>query len=181
MAYWALVVLLAILVVVEVMNRKQEKHILERILDLERENRVILLKILARLTPLPTGAIIRQLGEDGMPLVGMMIDNSIQAGGSGVFQVTPTPAGSAVPKADTITFAASDPAVTIAASPDGDPTKAVVSVPASDSNPNFQLACQFSGPDFPTPVDATPITVTIVPVAPPPPPLPTGGTIAQLS
>lgn len=108
----------------------------------------------------------------------MPTDNSIVVGTTGVFQVTPTPPGSAVPKADTITFAASDPSITVAASPDGDPTKAVVGVPSGSALTSFQLACQFSGPDFPTPVNATPITVSVTPATAP---LPTGGTISQLS
>jgi len=146
-------------------------HEQRKILDvLERIERILR----ARFT-IPTGAVIEQIGEE------MPTNNTVVAGTSGVFQVTPTPAGTSVPAADTITFAANDPAVTISASPDGDPTKAVVAVSASDTNASFQLACQFTGPDFPTPVDATPITVTIEQPTPPPPTLPTGGTIAQLS
>lgn len=107
----------------------------------------------------------------------MPTNNSIVAGTSGVFQVTPTPAGTSVPAADKIAFGASDTSIVISASPDGDPTKAVVEVPKGSGLTSFQLACQFTGPDFPTPVDATPITVAVEqPVS-----LPTGGTLAQLS
>jgi hypothetical protein len=108
-------------------------------------------------------------------------DNSLDPGVAGVFQASFLPAGSSVPAADVITFAADDPEVVLAASPDGDLTKVVVTFPATgDAATSFNLACQLTGPDFPTPVNLTPTNVKINTVAPPPN-LPTGGSIVQLS
>ena len=104
---------------------------------------------------------------------------SVNPGVPGIFQVTPTPAGTSVPAADTITFAANDPEVVIGPGNAGDPTTCSVTAPVGDTNASFILAVQFSGPDFPTPVNGTPVTVTINQATPPT--LPTGGTIAQLS
>lgn len=103
--------------------------------------------------------------------------NSIQAGLQGTFQASFTPAGSAVPSTDVITFTSSDAGAVVAPSPDGDPTKCVVNVAATDVNPSFVLTCTLTGPDFPAPVVLTPLTVAILPNLN----LPTGGTINQLS
>jgi len=107
--------------------------------------------------------------------------NSIMAGNAagGVFQANLTNAsGPAVlPAADSITFAANDPAIVITPVP-GQPLQVQVVAPASDLGTSFQLAAQLSGPDFPTPVNLTPLTVAI---NQPTSGLPTGGTISQIS
>ena len=179
LADWLLVAMIAVLLGIEVFRMTHGHHghnehgECKCHVELE-EIRAILAQILAFLQhPLPTGGTLTQIGDDGMPT-----NNSIVVGTTGVFQVTPTPPGSAVPAADVITFAASDPSITIAVSPDADPTKVMVGAPAGSTLTSFQLACQFTGADFPTPVNATPITVSVTPAAAP---LPTGGTIAQLS
>jgi len=147
------------------------EHLLKRIEH-------ILWEIKQLLTPLPTGGTIHQLGEDGMPGAG---SNSIQAGGApGVFQASFTPPGSSVPSADVITFATNDPNAVVSPGPTSDPTTCSVTVPATDTNTSLVLACQLTGPDFPTPVNLTPLTVAILPAVTPPV-LPTGGTINQLS
>ena len=131
--------------------------------------------ILQKLVPkvIPTGGTIRQIGAT-MPGAG---SNSMNVGGTGTFQVTPTPAGSKVPAADQIVFSTPDTSVTLSPSSDGDPTKVVATDAASDTNPSFTLNCQFTGPDFPTPVVCTPLTVALIPAST----LPTGGTIAQIA
>jgi hypothetical protein len=158
--------------------------------DCCKENRVLLdiierlTKIVAHLTgqggTLPSNGVITQISGGTNMLPRAAGSNSIPVGGSGVFQVTPTPAGTSVPAADQITFATNDPGAVVSAGPTSDPTTCTVTVAASDTNTSFVLACQFSGPDFPTPVNCTPLTVAIVPVTPPPN-LPTGGSIAQIA
>jgi hypothetical protein len=151
------------------------------------ENRVLLdiierlTKIIAHLTSgggtLPSGGQYTQISGGTMPGPG---SNSIQAGGApGIFLLTPSPAGSTLPAADTLTNATNDPAVVVAAVP-GQPMQVSLTVPASDTNTSFVLAGQFSGPDYPTPVNVTPLTIAIIP-ATTPPVIPTGGTYSQLS
>jgi hypothetical protein len=138
-------------------------------------------RLLGLLT-LPQGMTITQIGGN------MATNNSIQAGSSGVFQETPVPAGSVFPAGTVIAFAADDPAVGIAASPDGDPSKVVVSVPASDtqgsapagSPGSFNLAVTATGTanGVAFTVKGTPINVLIISA---PSNLPSGMTLAQLS
>lgn len=153
----------------------QERKLLHKIYEILLENERILKAVLALLTRLPTGGTISMIGENG----NMPTNLSLVPGVAGIFQFNPTPAGSSVPPADTCTFAANDPAVVIAPVP-GQPLQASVTFPATgDSATSFQLAAQVSGPDFPTPVNATPVTVSIVGSVSGN--LPTGGTLSQLS
>jgi hypothetical protein len=159
-----------------------DKHILkeilrldEEILHLEKQNRDKMDRILALLTHLPTGGTISILGDEKVPT-----NLSVVPGVASIFQFNPSPSGSSVPAADACTFAADDSAVVIAQVP-GQPLQASVTFPATgDAATSFNLAAQLTGPDFPTPVNATPVNVTVVGSAPPPN-LPTGGTITQLS
>jgi len=151
------------------------KHLLEELIRIDTENGVKLDAILARLTLLPTGGTIQKIGEDGMPT-----NLSVVPGVESIFQFNPTPSGTSVPAADVCTFAADDSAVVIRPIP-GQPLQAGVTFPATgDSAASFNLAAQLTGPDFANPVNATPVSVTVVGAAPPPS-LPTGGTITQIS
>jgi hypothetical protein len=150
-----------------------------------RENRAILRRIAAAVAelPLPTDMTISQIGD--LSMTGKKLtNNSIVAGTSGTFQETNIPAGSVYPAGTVIQFAASDPLVTFSPSPDGDPSKTLVNVPATDTAANFQLGVQATGTDSNgnpfTVTGSTPITVTITPASGPSN-LPTDMSIAQLA
>jgi len=71
---------------------------------------------------------------------GFMAITGVTAGGSGTFQETPAPAGSLGLQAGSVpTYSVDDPAVTLGPSPDGDVTKVVASVPATDTGASFNL------------------------------------------
>ena len=152
-----------------------------------RKNHAILVRIehILEGLALPTDMSITQIGDS--PMAAKLTNNSIVAGTSGTFQETNIPAGSVYPSGTTISWAASDPLVTFAPSPDGDPSKIVANVPASDTAASFQLGVQATGTDSNgnpfTVTGSTPIIVTITPAVTPPPPtnLPTDMSIAQLA
>src|ERR1700730_8498616 len=86
--------------------------------------------------PVTTGFTISQIDNGGI----IMAITGVVAGASGTFQYSLLPAGSLGLKAGTVaTFSADDPSVTLGPSPDGDVTKVVASVPATDTGASFNL------------------------------------------
>jgi hypothetical protein len=149
-----------------------------------RKNHAILIRIeqMLEASALPTDMTLTQIGDTSMA---KLTNNSIVAGTSGTFQETNIPAGSVYPAGTVITFATSDPTnVTVSASPDGDPTKTLVNVPAGYAAASFQLGVQATGTDSNgnpfTVTGSTPLTITVTP-ATPPSNLPTDMSLAQLA
>jgi hypothetical protein len=193
---FAVAVVLLVLILLEAKRMSHESHehhhrdcgcnICRELSQIKHEvrlNHAILKRIEAELgaSALPTDMTISQIGDS--PMAAKLTNNSIVAGTSGTFQETNIPAGSVYPAGTVIAWAASDPLVTFSPSPDGDPTKTLVNVPATDTAASFQLGVQATGTNNGTPftvTGSTPITVTITP-ATPPSNLPTDMSIAQLA
>jgi hypothetical protein len=157
----------------------EEKEILEVCKKILAEVRAIR-RILDSISGLAVGGTIIQIGEDGMPT-----NLSLAPGVPGVFQANPVDVNGnpvIVAAPDVITFASNDPAVTVTNNFNGNLAQAQVTFPATgDTNTSIQLAAQITGPDYPTPVNLTPVTVSISGVTPPPSGLAVGGTITQIS
>lgn len=139
--------------------------------------------IIAALQPKPstiTGAKISQ-GGFNMPITGT------NAGGQSTFEADALLNGVAdaqgFPAGSVDTWTTTDPAVSIA--PDSGPnnSQVVVSVPASDTNPSYDLTVSVQMPAAGNPpVTPPPFVATVtVPIVPAPPPVPTGVMITQVS
>ena len=117
-------------------------------------NRYALLEII-HLLRRQSGFTIQQVqGETLMPI------NGIVAGTTGVFQETPTPAGSTIPAGTVPVWTSSDPtnapAVTSA-----DGTQCSVAVPAGATITSFSLTVQNQDGTFPTTV-TVPVTQPVI-------------------
>lgn len=96
-----------------------------------------------------------------MPIVGTVV------GASSTFQETPVPATNFVPLQSGPVFTVDDTLVTLSASPDGDPTKVVATVAATDTGAVYNITV--SGVNgLGTTVSHT-FAVPILPLPPPPP------------
>lgn len=147
-----------------------EREYHEKVLDLLRDLRHILLTIENRLPVREPEALkITQLGDQ------MPTNNSIVVGTSGVFQVTPLPAGSAFASGVLPQWAASDPSISLKPSTDG--TQVTAAVPAGSTLPNFNLQASYVRQTDGTTITAV-VTVTITAAAVAEP---TSLSIAQLS
>jgi len=89
----------------------------------------------------------------------------IKPGASNTFQATLLPAGSSLQSGPS--FAVDDPAVTLAPSPDGDVTKIVATVPATDTATSFNMKVSGVNVDGTTPSHV--FTIPILQTPPPPP------------
>ena len=120
---------------------------------------------------LPTGAVITQIRSGQV---------STPAGGTSVFQIAGTPPGSVFPGGTTYTWSVDDTAdITLAPSPDGDPTKIQATCVASPTGTNYNLTCTTN---FTPTGAASPIAPVLnVPIVPAAPGAPTGAVINQLS
>jgi hypothetical protein len=100
-------------------------------------------------------------------------------GTSSVFQATTVPATNVVPLQSGPKFSADDPLVTLSASPDGDPTKIVAAVDASDTATSYNLTV--SGVNGAGTAITHTFNIPILPTPPPPPTQITDFSLNQLS
>ena len=89
----------------------------------------------------------------------------IKPGASNTFQATLLPAGSSLQSGPS--FAVDDPLVTLAPSPDGDVTKIVATVPATDTATSFNMKVSGVNVDGTTPSHV--FSIPILEPTPPPP------------
>lgn len=105
-----------------------------------------------------------------------MAINGVPQGGSGLFQESPSPAGSTLQSGAPIVFKTSDPLVLSGPSSDADPSKVVLSVPNPYAPASFSLSV--SG------VNSAGSAISssfVIPVLPPIPPPAQGFSLEQLS
>jgi hypothetical protein len=130
----------------------------------------------------PTGLVIRATYHTHryFNAEGEEIMSTTPAGGTSVFQVVPTPPGTALPPSTKYNWTSDDTGdVTLSATQDGDPTKIQVTCVPKPVGTSYNLTCttDFTPPGAPGPLTVT-LNVPIIPGAQNPP---TGLQINQLS
>lgn len=163
---WIVVALLVPILWLEIMDRQDKRVFDEILLEIERLKAMLVATFEARKLE------IFRLGAT------MPTNNSIEVGQSGVFEVSPLPAGSTFVPGNAPKWAASDAAVQLAPSENG--TQVTVTIPATNTNPSFDLGVSYTRQTDSQTITAK-ATVTVTQPAPPPATEPSSVSISQIS
>ena len=127
-----------------------------------------------------TGFGLNQIQGGSMAAKAKGVLTGVPVGGSGTFQESPLPVGSAGLQTGTVpSYSVDDPLVTLSASPDGDPTKVVASVGAGDTGTSFNMTVSGTN-TLGNPISSV-FNIAILPAVTPPPVPSTGFDLNQLA
>jgi hypothetical protein len=146
----------------------------------QKDQDALLNEILDTLAPVSTGFDLTQINGGSMASKAKGVLTGVQVGASGTFQESPLPVGSLGLQTGTVpTYSVDDPLVTLSASPDGDPTKVVAAVAATDTGASFNMTV--SGTNTTGTAISSVFNIAILPGTTPPPVVSTGFDLNQLS